>query len=420
MRAGLDGDYAHAIQPSLITPETSSRLQDFSIRQVYEACFGDFEPEIECSRANLIALWKNQVMPSHWIREDFKESNSGVDVPCFRSDAKNPWLEARFAIGFNAIPMAYIRQIAALNAMGINVVIMMSPLIDRSNDFTQLYEDANLQFATDDNLPIDRNADRTVPRIWADHSMNSHSTLRNTLINGHEKAYDERYIGALHMAPFLAIAYANKEFYPKRNRLLHYQASGDNLTKLANETFWGRRYTGYSRLMGEPKIFSSIADPTFEQMLVSEEWTTPTTDQLRGQKPEIIMPRLFIIPENDSVACHKMMDSVATSLGIPTYKTDDWHVPLLENPLRSITNFVSFADQMLTQHEQKMALLAQQQRELPLSSRLPDSLQSLAGLLNTATGLAQGFFRGRVGNAEMRETSQRPHHERTPHPSDSK
>ena len=91
------------------------------------------------------------------------------------------------------------------------------------------------------------------------------------------------------------MAGANWEFFPNYRRALAIQAA---LTPHAKpcETLSGKAHARYMRFVGEPQVYSSIGDPTFQQMVNDMETLADSTiEALKAMTADQIrLPRVVI------------------------------------------------------------------------------------------------------------------------------
>jgi hypothetical protein len=188
--------------------------------QLFEKHFDSHDPDKENSRPTLIDAWKKGTIPDDWIRADFTDEISGLNVPCFRANAKKPWMEIRFVLGFKAVPMAYTRQIKLLNDLGISVTTMVLPDTGRKPGFMAACIRASHRFLTDDRLEIHRTSDPSIPRAAMDHSTGGLCYALNDMQPEKRHKYNQLFVRAIHMASFFGVAGANAKFTSFNKRMM--------------------------------------------------------------------------------------------------------------------------------------------------------------------------------------------------------
>lgn len=316
-----------------VTPSLScDSLPAFS--NLFERHFADYDPDEENSRPVLIDAWRKGTIPNNWIRADFTEQESGLNVPCFRSNAREPWLELRFVLGFKAVPMAYFRQIKLLNNLGVSVTTMVLPDTGRKPGFMPPCMRATHRFLTDDTLTIHQTSNPDIPRAAMDHSTGGLCYALNEMNPDKRKQYNQTFIRAIHMASFFGIAGANEKFTPFKKRMLEWLKPKDR-SRLTSETRQGRIYAAFMALwQGDPGIYSSVADPSFEAMEELESYGLKYLSQLESKPVKSDVTQVFVVPKKDNVACPLSLRFVAKLLGGETFQMKNFHNPWIESPRR--------------------------------------------------------------------------------------
>jgi len=316
--------------------------------------FANYDPITECSREALTRKWQNMEIPNNFKHAVFKSKKGKRDVHCFRSNALNPHTEIRFALGLNAVPMAYLRGIQAFNDLGFDVVLKVIPMLGREIGGTKIYPSANHEFYASENLEIDKDADADIDRIMVAHSTNGLCRLLNAASPKKAAIYEKRYIGAADVAPFLGMAGANWEFHPYYRRILACQAAFTP-DKKPGETIGGQLHHQIMVRVGEPQFYSSIDDPTYRQMLELERLAEKTLAKLE-KRPRCNLPSVSILPSRDSVACSKKGRKAALITGAHIHETDAWHNPIIEHPYRAISRIVLLAQKFKTMRDRQLEM----------------------------------------------------------------
>jgi hypothetical protein len=106
-------------------------------------------------------------------------------------------------------------------------------------------------------------------------------------------------------------------------------------SRLTSETRQGRIYAAFMALwQGDPGIYSSIADPSFEAMEELESYGLKYLNQLESKPVKSNVTQVFVVPKKDNVACPLSLRFVAKLLGGETFQMKNFHNPWIESPRR--------------------------------------------------------------------------------------
>ncbi|MEM6812283.1 MAG: hypothetical protein AAF549_07430 [Pseudomonadota bacterium] len=332
-----------SIHPTHLHPLSS---QDNSL-PLFERYFQDYDAVKENTRDILCEAWQKNILPEGWIRKDFTDHDNGMTFPCYRADAGEPWLEIRFALGLNATAFAYRRAVSFMNSIGISVVMMELPNTGLKTEFMPAYVKGNHRFYNDDSLPIHQTSKPRIPRLQMDHSTNGLCTGLNELQESKRLENSRKFIGAISMASFFALAGASKLFHPRRRQAFNRMSHPDTIHLRTEETRIGRYYSSLLKVLGEPQVFSSTKNPPYAAIFELVAYAEYYVDALLNKDQSSGVKRLYIVPKNDTVACPKTLKKVADLLGGETFKMKNYHNPLLESPEKLMRRLVQFAFEQL-------------------------------------------------------------------------
>jgi len=145
------------------------------------------------------------------------------------------------------------------------------------------------------------------------------------------------------MAPFFAISNAN-EMFARLNAKIFAHHANKHPDHYTSETWGGKIFLAWQRLIGEPQIFSSIGEPTYQQAMHLSEYGKKLWQGLQdGDKQKRKLKRYFIVPKYDNVACPKILKFFSSCTGAKFIPMKNWHNPLLESPLKTLQKIIKRA-----------------------------------------------------------------------------
>ena len=265
-----------------------------SITTKLDGFFETYCPIVECSQNNIAEKWSNALrhnfkkatLPRNFTHHPFQIPNENKIVDCFRSDAKKPWLEIRFILGLKSVPFPYERPIRFLNAIGISVSTMVLPISAKDSDFMPICMAATDEYLFNENLDVHKKSKPGILKMLLAHSTGGLcSELHITDPQKDEQASKIFKAGAILMAPFFAISNANEMFARLNCQIFTKQAS-KHPDKYTSQTLGGKIFAISQKLIGEPQIFSSIGEPTYQQAIHLSAYGKKLWENLNSDKKQ--------------------------------------------------------------------------------------------------------------------------------------
>lgn len=330
------------LSPSKIKALPSDEAIEKALAQNYK----NYSPEQECSRTTLKDRWKSKWdLDPNWKHVSFPSKYSGKELHHIRSNTQSEWngIELRFSLGLYAVPFAYERFARTVNDLGFNIVISTLGMLDKGDkDIPELFSADIHDFYSNRDLEIDRGHDHEDKDIVTlTHSTSGTGNLNNGADPQKVLQYMRRgIIGSIDIVPLCGIA-ANKEFHRHMNRALRFAAKVRPNVR-PSETLARQIHNYFMAAAGEPRIASTIADPTLTQMVEMDNLAGDMMSTLRQIDPDQLqLPRCIIVPKRDSVTCPKVGIAAAQHIRSNLERIDTWHSSILENPYSSIRQIIS-------------------------------------------------------------------------------
>jgi hypothetical protein len=213
----------------------------------------------------------------------------------------------------------------------------------------------------DDTLKIHQDSKPRIPRLMIDHSTGGLCSAMNELSPQKRAENSRHFIGAISMASFFGLSGASQKFNPTWRQAFNRMAHPELADLRTEETRAGRLYSTFLAIAGEPKIFSSIGNPTYKQIFELVAYAEHFMSELERNPPQTDIKRLYVVPRKDTVACPKTLQLVADLQGGDTFSVKNYHNPLLESPDKFLRKMVEFALDQLGDKAEELPTAAARQ-----------------------------------------------------------